>query len=403
MTSRRSVSSSPSRSRLSSSSTNTSASSLNEKSPKVVAITGGSGVLGSQVAKLIYNHWRGVEELRLFDCRPPDVTLITSITGYAAPPDKPKVSYHPGSVLNNDSLMCALVKADVVIHCAAVVENGSVLSRRRMKEVNVDGTQRVVQACLECGVRALVFTGSLCQVLSIPTHKKPVRYTETLEQHNNRLIFPYYGGSKNEAENLVLLANDQEGKDGVKLYTCSLRCPVMFGEGDTLFVVKSLQMAKRCYGYFVPVGLFSGSGTTMQSLYVGNGAWAHVLAAQRLFDEDTRLRVGGKFYYIGDHSPICSLTNFFSQFLNPFGYRVLPVGVPFILIFLVAYLVEFLLLLLAFVKIDVRSSLTRSSLNMLKINHSFSWEKARDELQYVPLYSNKTALARSMEYYRKVL
>ena len=372
----------------------------------IVVITGGSGSLGSHIARLIYSHWSEVHEIRLYDCKPPDANLITSITGYATSRDKPKVSYFPGSVLDSEELCTAFVKADVVIHCAAVVESGSLVARRKMKAVNVDGTQKVVQACLECGIHALVFTGSLSQALSLPKRRNlAVRYNEDNDPPKgaNELIFPHYGGSKCQAENLVLLANGQEGKNGSKLFTCSLRLPVMFGEKDSLFIPTCLRAAKHCFGYLVPIGLRAQSGTTMQSLYIGNGAWAHVLAAQKLLNPLNQMEIGGKYYYIGDYSPVCSIANFQEQFLSPLGYRVSPVGVPLFLMMVLAYLIEFLLLLLSLLGVDCGVVLNRASVRYAKLSHSYSWERAKDKLEYEPFYSHKTALAKSMDYYRKVL
>lgn len=373
--------------------------SLRSRKRTTVVITGGSGSLGSQVAKLIYSRWNDVREIRLFDREPPQQSIVTTITGFAGAPDKPKVSYIPGDILDTDALLATFVKADVVIHCAAVLDNGSVFSRRKMKVVNIQGTQNVIEACLDCGVRALVMTGSLAQVLT--KSKQHTRFDESVKLTEGKdLVFPYYGGSKNVAERLVLEANSRVGKDGAKLYTCSLRCPVMFGENDQ-FVLSALWMAKQCYGYFVPVR--SRYGTTMQSLYIGNGAWAHVVAAQKLLDEKAQLEIGGNFYYIGDHSPVCSMADFHGHFLKPLGYRVLPVGMPLFLVMLIAFFMEFLVILLAFVGVDLRTNLNRSVLHFLQLSHSYSWEKAQKELQYEPLYAHNTALARSIQYYRKVL
>lgn len=375
------------------------------RSKTVVVITGGSGALGSHIARLIYSHWSEVHEIRLFDRRPPDASLITSITGYATSKDKPMVSYYPGDILDDDALTSALVKADVVIHCAAIVENGSVVARRKMKKVNVDGTQNVIQACLDCGVRALVFTGTLAQVQSLPKHHRVVRYDETSDPpiEMRELMFPYYGGSKIKAENLVLLANGQEGKNCIKLHTCSLRLPLMFGERDYQSILTGLRAAKHCCGYLVPIGLTATPGITMQSLYIGNGAWAHVLAAQKLLDPEQQYEISGKYYYIGDHSPVCSMANFYTQFLNPLGYKILPIGIPLFILLVLAYFLEFLQLLLSFLGFDVVVLLNRGTVKFAKLSHSFSWERARNELQYEPLYSHKTALAKSMEYYRRVL
>lgn len=371
---------------------------------RVVLITGASGSLGSHIARLVYERWPGVQEIRLFDLVPPPTSTITAITGYSGSRDGPRVSYYHGDLFQRESLLKACVRADVVFHCAAVVENGSAVSRRRMRRVNVEGTQCVVSACLECGVSALVFTGSLMQALAASCKKRRfVRLDESSPPPpDEELINPHYGGSKNAAERLVLAANGYAGKEGSKMYTCSLRCPVMFGENDALFVVAVLRSARQCCGYHLPAGC---SSTTMQSLYMGNAAWAHIVAAQKLLDKESRGHVGGKFYYIGDYSPISSFTDFMAQFLKPLGYRVAPwpLKLPLFLLLIFAFLLEVVMVMLALVGVDFRSSLNRATVSYLQLSHSYTWERAREELGYEPIYQHNTALARSMEYYRRVV
>lgn len=385
-----------------------------KKRKKVLVITGGSGWLGATIAKLAYRYWEDLKEIRLFDLNPPQSSVISSITGFSSPIEgKPKVSYLPGSILKESDLLTCFAKADVVIHCAGLVENGSVLLRRRMRSVNVDGTQKVIQACLECGVRGLVFTGSVAQIVQTDT-TRPVRYDESCRPTSTKeLIYPHYGGSKNEAENLILVADGKEGREGIPLRTCSLRCPLMYGEGDRSAIPPIIQTAKRCFGYFPPLGLTGNNGVTLPSLYVGNGSWAHIVAARKLLDleeaeeqsaveftSNAGLQVGGNFFYIGDHGPNCSLSNFFAQFLRPLGYRVLPLGIPFCLLRVLAFFLEFMVILLAFFNIDVPNGMNRGNLKLFKLSHSVSWDKAKRELGYTPLFSHQSALAESMEYYR---
>jgi len=382
-----------------------------------LVITGGSGTLGSLIAKLAYEQWEELQEIRLVDINPPEKSTVTDITGFSPPSSKPRVTYIPGDVLNEDSLLGVFAKADIVIHCAAIVETGSVVSRRKMKKVNVSGTHNVIQACLECGVRVLVFTGSLTQVCCA----KSVRYDESYTcPPRSRLLFPHYGGSKNEAENFVLVADGKEGRDGIPLKTCSLRFPVLYGEGDQTFVTPSVKLARYCLGYCpIPVGL--GQETTAPAMYLGNAAWAHLVAAKKLLDQEEAVldefdeqitskssafstegscSVGGKFYYLGDHTPEMSMARFNSEFLNLLGYKVLPVRIPFLFLRIIAFLFEFILILLAFLGVDIHSPFNRSSLKYCRFNHSVSWERAKKELGYKPLYGYRTALSRSLEYYR---
>lgn len=367
----------------------------------VVLITGGNGRLGREVAKLIYEHWSGVQEIRLMDIVPPQQSVISGITGYGEGRGKPKVSYCPYDIMNVGDLRVCFAKVSVVIHCAAVVDDGSVFNRRRMKRVNVEGTRNVIDACLDCGVQALVFTGSLAQVYT-SSLESPVRYDEELEiPRNANLLFPHYGGSKGVAEELVLEANERRGKDNIPLHTCSLRCPPLYGECDSNLIPSGLKMAKYACGYSMSIGSRS---KTMQSLYTGNAAWAHVVAARKLTDESAREVVGGNFYYIGDDSPAWSLSDYHNQFLKSFGYKQIPfLRVPICLLRLVAYLVEFVAIVLAFVRINMKSDLNRSSVHWLNYSHSYSWEKARRDLQYQPLFDRNAALARSVEYYRQMI
>ena len=367
----------------------------------VVLITGGSGRLGCEIAKLIYTHWSSVHEIRLLDLVPPQQSVIAGITGYGDSNGKPKISYYPCDIMKVDDLRVCFTKTDVIIHCAASVDTGSVINRRRMRKVNVEGTRNVIDACLDCGVQALVFTGSLAQVYT-SSIKSPVRFDEAFElPRNSELLFPHYGGSKAEAEVLVLEANERKGKDKVPLYTCSLRCPPLYGESDAGVIFSGLKMAKMACGFSVRVGSRS---KTMQSLYSGNAAWAHVLAAQRLVEDEAKERVGGNFYYIGDDSPAWTLSEYHQQFMKPFGFKQLPLlRVPIFLLMFAAYLIEFVVILLAFVRIDVGSIVNRASVRWLDYSHSFSWEKARKELRYEPLFDRNAAIARSVEYYRQIL
>ena len=361
-----------------------------------VVITGGSGALASHIARLIYAQWQDVQEIRLFDLVPPQQAYLTSITGYTTGSNDPKVSYYFGDMMDCDTLIAAFAKADVVIHCAGVVDNGGVMTRRRMS-INPAGAKNVIRACLDCGVAALVFSGSLAQVFAAAPLGGSVQYEELMELPvRARLLFPHYGESKAAAEKLVLLANASIGTGGTVLYTCSLRMPPMFGENDQALVPAATRMARACCGCFVP----PNSSAKMQSLYFGNAAWAHVLAAQKLLDEKRKLVVGGKFYYVGDHTPACSMAEFHAQFLIPLGYRVSRIRVPLFLLTLLAFLVELLSLVLAWFKIDWCANLTGASVRYLKLNHTILWQKARVELGYEPLFPHSTALARSLSYYR---
>ena len=101
-----------------------------------------------------------------------------------------------------------------------------------------------------------------------------------------------YGESKVEAEELVLAANTDSGMD-----TCVLRPSVVFGEGDPI-LIPSIHacIAKGETPYQL------GEATNLwDTIYVGNVADAHVLAAQNLFSSK---QAAGHVFFIQNNEPV---------------------------------------------------------------------------------------------------
>ncbi|KAL8992484.1 MAG: hypothetical protein Q9169_007063, partial [Polycauliona sp. 2 TL-2023] len=103
-----------------------------------------------------------------------------------------------------------------------------------------------------------------------------------------------YAITKAIADTMVLEA------DGSKLRTVCLRMPGIYGERDTQMIPGSLEV------------LWDGK-THMQlgknqnlfdAVYVGNAAWAHVLAAKALLSGDARAGVAGEAFFITNDAAI---------------------------------------------------------------------------------------------------
>lgn len=372
---------------------------LTKPARRIVLITGGCGFLGVEIARHVYIHWRSTVEIRLVDVSPPPATVLQYITNNGGLKEGAKVIFYKADVLDRNAIRAAFVKVDVVFHCAALVETGSIMNRRRMKTVNIDGTRNVIGACSECGVRCLVFPGSINQVLTTSSTKQHFIDESVSVRPGEELIFPFYGHTISEAENLVIHANDRVTNTGNVLHTCSLRFPPFYGENDQQFVPIAFILARRCFGFFPAP---ADSRCLMSSMYVGNAAWAQLCAAEKLLDEHESKTVGGEIYYIGDDTPATNYTSFFSEFLSPLGYRVSPLRVPLFILLLFAYIFEFLSICLYWVGIDFATTWNRSSIKMVRTSHSIRWQKAKDNLKYRPLYPFNTALGKSMQYYRQL-
>ncbi|CAN6476178.1 unnamed protein product [Victoria cruziana] len=123
--------------------------------------------------------------------------------------------------------------AEVVFHTAA--PDSSINNHQLHYSVNVQGTKNVIDACLECKVKKLIYTSSPSVVFDgihgIFNGDESLPYPK---QHNDS-----YSATKADAEALVLQAN---GKGG--LLTCCIRPSSIFGPGDRLFVPSLVSAAR---------------------------------------------------------------------------------------------------------------------------------------------------------------
>lgn len=110
-----------------------------------VLVTGASGYLGSLVVAELAG--RGIPVLGL-DVRPPR----TQVTG---------AEHVDGDLRSTDlAALCRERQVDTVVHLAAIVEPPRGMSAAELTDIEVGGTQRVVDACLAAGVRHLTVTSS---------------------------------------------------------------------------------------------------------------------------------------------------------------------------------------------------------------------------------------------------
>ncbi|KAF2446655.1 NAD(P)-binding protein [Karstenula rhodostoma CBS 690.94] len=146
---------------------------------------------------------------------------------------------------------------------------------RLFEEVNISGTKNLLKCIYEHrGVRMLIYTSSTGIIHN--------GYTDILNATEDVPIFPnhpeYYGlnarsGTKEEAEVIFRKANRKHG-----LLTCILRCPTLYGEADNTTIPQIVGNAQAGRG-----NMQIGDGENMfDYLYLGNAAYAHRLAANKL-------------------------------------------------------------------------------------------------------------------------
>ncbi|KAF4617917.1 hypothetical protein D9613_005909 [Agrocybe pediades] len=178
------------------------------------------------------------------------------------------VPFYAGDISDQESVASALRKSGTtcIIHTAS--PHATINNPALFHKVNVEGTKAVIAAAVETGVRKLVFTSSAGVVFN----------GEDIIDGDERLPFPEvpldaYNDSKAKAEKAVLEAN---GKGG--LLTVALRPAGIFGPGDRQAMTGFYQVYERGQTNFQ-----IGDNTNLFDwTYVGNVAYAHLLAADKL-------------------------------------------------------------------------------------------------------------------------
>jgi UDP-glucose 4-epimerase len=121
-----------------------------EAPARSVLVTGAGGYIGSQLVAALAAERRAIRTIVATDIRLP-------ATGARAP-DVEYVVADVRSAALTDVLRCYDVEC--VVHLAAIVTPGRQANRRLEYEVDVLGTQTVLQACRAAGVRKLIYTSS---------------------------------------------------------------------------------------------------------------------------------------------------------------------------------------------------------------------------------------------------
>lgn len=335
-----------------------------------IVITGGAGFLGSAILRELAKPEPVLRprEIRLFDPRADALSPAAGVVPIA------------GDVRDRTALRDAFDGADLVLHCASIVDWGQ-HRREFVHAVNVGGTEAVVAACRDARVRGLVYTSTMDVVFD----GRPVRDADERRRvpaHHHAA----YPATKAAAERVVLAAN------GGALRTCVVRPCGMYGEGDPYNVSATIRMARR--------GLLRfrmGDGRArFQHVYVGNVAHAHLVAARDLLAD--RSRAAGEIYLATDH-PARNFFEFLAPIVEGVGFRMPARSLPFPVVWTAGALSELASWAIRPIR-RVDPVLTRHSAEIVCRDFTFSGDKIRRDLGYAPVYGEDEAVARTIAHFR---
>lgn len=331
---------------------------------RTVLVTGGAGYLGRQISAALVHQGASVRVIDVV--RPRDTTGLTVFVG----------DLRDRKILGEAARGC-----DVVFHTAAIVSLLGIAPRKvrdLVWSINVTGTERVVEACVQGGVKALVTTSSANVVLD-----REVTDEDESAPFATRFV-DIYGETKVQAEKLVRMADGIGG-----LRTCALRPGGIWGPGDGGFMIRTF-LDQLAAGRFVAT---IGDGTAVvDNTHVDTLVFAELLAARRLLEAPDG--VAGEAFFITDDERINGIA-WFRPIVEGLGYRWPTARLPGRLMYALAWMAELTTLLGV-----PEPSLTRIGVLKLTRTSSVSVDRARRVLGWRPLWTSPDGIIEHLADYR---
>nr|XP_006985692.1 3 beta-hydroxysteroid dehydrogenase/Delta 5-->4-isomerase type 1-like [Peromyscus maniculatus bairdii]XP_042135528.1 3 beta-hydroxysteroid dehydrogenase/Delta 5-->4-isomerase type 1-like [Peromyscus maniculatus bairdii] len=349
-------------------------------------VTGAGGFLGQRIVHLLVQE-KDLEEVRVLDkvFRPETREEFYNLQ------TKTKVTLLEGDILDAQYLRRACQGISVVIHTAAVIDVVGVLPRQTILDVNIKGTQNLLEACVQASVPAFIYTSSVD--VAGPNSYKEIVLNGHEEEHRESTWSDPYPYSKKMAEKAVLAANGCSLKDGGTLHTCALRPMFIYGEKCLIIYVIMIRALKN-NGILDVTGKFS----TVNPVYVGNVAWAHILAVRGLRDPKKSPSIQGQFYYISDDTPHQSYDDFNFAVSKGWGFHIdSSWSLPLPLLYWLAFLLETVSFLLRPIY-NFRPPFNRHLVTVLNCVFTFSYKKAHRDLGYEPPVSWEEARQKTSQW-----
>ncbi|XP_065139759.1 short-chain dehydrogenase/reductase family 42E member 1 [Paramisgurnus dabryanus] len=334
---------------------------MDENKTGIFLITGGGGYFGFRLACALL---KNSSKVVLFDVRPPSQELPEGIV------------FTQADIRDYTQVEKAVQGVHCVFHVASYGMSGrEQLKSKLIEEVNVQGTENVLRACVAHSVPRLVYTSTYNVVFGgqvirdgdeslpyLPLHLHPDNYSRT----------------KSVAEMLVLKANGSPLKDATGvLRTCALRPAGIYGPGEQRHLPRIVSYIEKGIFRFV----YGDPDSLVEFVHVDNLVSAHLLAAEAL-TEKRQHRAAGQPYFISDGRPVNNF-EFFRPLVEGLGYSFPTLRVPISLIYLFAFLTEMVHYVIGQIY-NFQPLLTRTEVYKTGVTHYFSMRKAQEELGYEP-------------------
>jgi nucleoside-diphosphate-sugar epimerase len=320
-----------------------------------VALTGATGYTGSRLVSRLLARGDEVRALARPGSRRPQ-------------PEGPGLTWLEGD-LGDGSVLARLVEGtDAVIHVAAVYRTAG-HPDSYYREVNVEGTRRLLEAAWDAGVGRFVHTSTV----GVHGHVERPPANEASPFAPGDI----YQETKAEAEELALRFHREKG-----LPVAVVRPAAIYGPAETRLLKLFRAIARRRYALV-------GSGRALyHPVYIDDLLQGYLLALERPEAVGEAFIVGGPRYV--------SQEELAQMIARHTGGRVLPFHVPAAPLRWAAAACEAVC-----VPLRVEPPLHRRRVDFWTKDRAFSIEKARRVLGYAPLVDLEDGIARTCAWYRQ--
>jgi sterol-4alpha-carboxylate 3-dehydrogenase (decarboxylating) len=342
-----------------------------------VLVTGGCGFVGFHIVRELLRQSCSVHVIS----RNPTVNCITGAT------------YHTGDVNSVETMQTLLLKIqpNVIFHVASPIAGLNTQAESIFYQTIVRGTQNLLQyAQSSPSVKAFVYTSSVT-VMAASAGSSFVDLTEDAPRLTRSSRADPYARTKAIADAIVLAANNPD------LRTVSIRLVSVYGERDNQMipgVLDVLRQGRQRYQLGDNQNLYDTVSAT-------NAAAAHILAAKALLAGITNPagpKVEGEAFFITDGAP-----EFFWTFLrqvwtaagdNTSLDQVTAIPTWLLLPFTSALEWAYRICTLGYKR---PTTLRRGTMEWVCLSRTFSIEKARKLLGYVPVNDRAEMIAKAVD------
>ncbi|MFT5749622.1 MAG: dihydroflavonol-4-reductase [Ancylomarina sp.] len=217
----------------------------------MILVTGGTGLVGSHLLFDLVKKGENIRALKRENSSLQDVRNCFAYYSDSADELFDKIEWVNGDMLDTDSLDEALKGISRVYHCAALVSFKKA-DKKLMKNINIEGTRNIVDACIGAKIEKLCFVSSVA-ALGTPEEKEDIVSETTPWSPEDKRSD--YSISKFNSE-LEVWRGIEEGLDAVIVNPSIILGPGQWHKGSSLLfttVAKGMKYFTRGITGYVDV------------------------------------------------------------------------------------------------------------------------------------------------------